>query len=190
MKRLTEVAHAAIAATLAPGDIAVDATAGNGHDSEFLARRVGADGRVIAFDVQQAALEATRHRLAQSGLGGRVTLVNACHSTLAEHVAGLAPQGIQAAMFNLGFLPGGDKALTSQPVTTVAAIVAALRLLGETGIASIMAYRGHAGGQKETRSVAEYIGQLSASDFAAERFDAPGDGPVLWLIRPRRRGHP
>lgn len=190
MKRLTETAHAAMAAALRPGDNAIDATAGNGYDTEYLAQRVGAHGRVFAFDVQTTALEATRRRLSQSGLAERVTLINACHSTLGDHLAEAAPHGVNAVMFNLGFLPGGDKALTSQPVTTVAAIDAALRQLRGTGIASIMAYRGHAGGDKETRSVAEYIGQLSAPAYTVERFDAPGDGPVLWLIRPRRRDRP
>lgn len=47
-----------------PGAVAIDATAGGGVDTLFLARTVGPGGHVYAFDVQQAALDRTRERLA------------------------------------------------------------------------------------------------------------------------------
>ena len=59
-KRLTQIAHEAIAAVLHDGDTTIDATAGNGHDTLMLARLVGESGRVIAFDVQSDAIIATR----------------------------------------------------------------------------------------------------------------------------------
>lgn len=190
MRRLTGIAQDAVSAALQSGAVAVDATAGNGHDTVFLARCVGADGRVFAIDLQASAIDATRRRLDAANLLDRVTLINACHSALGEHLADAATGGIAAVMFNLGFLPGGDRSLISQPVTTIAAIDAALQHLRDAGIASIMSYRGHPGGNEETRSVADYIERLSGSDCDIERFDAPGDGPVLWLIRPRRRDRP
>ena len=56
---LTRIAQAAVGAALGDGARAIDATMGNGHDTLFLARAVGPQGRVIAFDVQDAALAAT-----------------------------------------------------------------------------------------------------------------------------------
>lgn len=37
------------------GDIVVDATMGNGHDTQFLAELVGENGHVYAFDIQESA---------------------------------------------------------------------------------------------------------------------------------------
>ena len=44
---------------LQPGDHAVDATMGNGHDTCLLARLVGPKGHVDAFDLQPQAVENT-----------------------------------------------------------------------------------------------------------------------------------
>lgn len=107
---LDAVAHAAArrAASVAEGrcGIFVDATAGNGHDTVFLAELAGRTGHVYAFDVQTAALGATRNRLEAAGLADRVTLIHAGH----ENLAGLVPEcTVTAILFNLGFLPGSDK---------------------------------------------------------------------------------
>ena len=52
------------------GDAVVDATAGGGVDTLFLARLVGPDGRVFAFDVQAEALDRTRQRLEDAYAAG------------------------------------------------------------------------------------------------------------------------
>ena len=66
--RPTEVVHQWLAEALSPGDLVIDATAGNGHDALKLAGKVAPNGRVMAYDVQPAALEATRERLRAAGL--------------------------------------------------------------------------------------------------------------------------
>ncbi|PNH03525.1 putative rRNA methylase ytqB, partial [Tetrabaena socialis] len=50
--RLTTITQAVWSQVLRPGDTAVDATCGNGHDTLFLARAVGPGGHVFAFDIQ------------------------------------------------------------------------------------------------------------------------------------------
>lgn len=143
---LDAVAHAAArrAASVAEGrcGIFVDATAGNGHDTVFLAELAGRTGHVYAFDVQTAALGATRNRLEAAGLADRVTLIHAGH----ENLAGLVPEcTVTAILFNLGFLPGIDKKTATHAETTLAALRAAVRLLGEHGVLSVHLYTGHSG---------------------------------------------
>ena len=179
-QRLTDRAHDAVRAALRPGDLAVDATAGNGHDTVFLATAVGPAGRVIAFDTQPAAIAATRRRLETAGLDATVELIEACHSTLAE----VLPTGaiVRAAMFNLGYLPGSDKAATTSAATTLPALATCLECVGPGGIVSLMAYRGHPGGEEEAASIAARLDGLDAARFSIERYAAPGTGPVLWLL--------
>jgi ubiquinone/menaquinone biosynthesis C-methylase UbiE len=64
---LVQQAHQAVEAVLKPGDITIDATVGNGHDTLFLATRVGATGKVYGFDIQQEALDSAYQRLQQAG---------------------------------------------------------------------------------------------------------------------------
>ena len=71
---------------LRPGDVAVDATMGNGKDTQFLCELVGETGRVYAFDVQEEALERTAARLEAAGLRARATLILAGHETMRENV--------------------------------------------------------------------------------------------------------
>ncbi|MCB1093584.1 MAG: methyltransferase domain-containing protein, partial [Verrucomicrobiae bacterium] len=80
LPRATEMAHRLLAERLRPGDLAIDATVGNGHDTVFLAEAVGQAGQVIGFDIQPIAIEATRHRLSEAGLSDRVELHTECHS--------------------------------------------------------------------------------------------------------------
>ena len=53
---------------LRPGDLAVDATMGNGLDTQFLWHCVQPTGHVLAFGVQARALQQTQQRLLQPPL--------------------------------------------------------------------------------------------------------------------------
>ena len=115
---------------LRPGDRAVDATMGNGHDTQRMAELVGPEGRVIAFDIQAQAVEKTRLRLTEAGLEDRVTLVRDSHARMAAYL----PAAPRLIAFNLGFLPGGDKAVTTLLDSTLTAVDAAMELLAFSNI--------------------------------------------------------
>lgn len=170
MKRisLTETAHRIVLEYLREGDAAVDATVGNGHDTEFLAKNVGSEGQVFGFDVQTEALRLTRQRLQQQDLLRRVTLFPACHADMARDIPQEFRGRIGAVMFNLGYLPGADKSIITQTQTTLPAIAAACELLAARGVVTVMAYPGHAGGDEETRCLAQWLQQLDSAHYAVE----------------------
>lgn len=177
---LTKAAQDRIAQNLQPGQFAVDATMGNGHDTLFMAELVGVEGRVFGFDIQQQALANTRQRLAAAGLENRAALIQGGH----EHMAFMIPSRIQgqisAIMFNLGYLPGGDKHKVTRPETTLAAVKAATRLLAPGGIMTILVYRGHAGGQDEADTISRALDSLKQNGFEVELHPSPG--PWLYVI--------
>lgn len=183
--RLTERVHARLAAHLGAGDRVVDATAGNGHDTLFLARQVGARGQVWAFDVQAPALAATRERLQAAGLTDRVRLIHAGHQSMARHLPPAALGQLRAVMFNLGYLPGGDHALTTRPETTLAALQAAWDALAPGGVISLMIYRGHPGGAAEFEAVANWC---HSRGIAPETPDGPARSPRAPVWCQLRRG--
>jgi predicted methyltransferase len=142
---------------LEPGDMAVDATIGNGHDTAFLAERVGPAGRVVGFDVQASALAETARRLRQAGLEDRVELVRRGHEEMAAWFAEFAPRARpRAVMFNLGYQPGADRSVITRPETTVAALNAALQWTAPGGVITVVVYPGHEGGQAEADAVLEW----------------------------------
>lgn len=182
-----EFARRAVREVLQPGGIAVDATAGNGHDTLFLAQTVGSDGQVHAFDVQQSALDATRERLAANNLTAHLHLVG--HERMAEVVPPLLHGKVGAAMFNLGYLPGteeGETPLITRPETTLTALDAAFALLAPSGVCTIVCYLGHAGGHEEGASVAQWCAKLDIKQARVLRYELvnkPGSPIVLYCVK-------
>ena len=157
MLDLLELQKYFICRHLREGGVAVDFTMGNGHDTEFLCRTVGDSGRVFAFDIQEQAVESTRKNLAASGCPQVYTLINASHHRVLEFV----DTPINAGMFNLGYLPGGDKRITTLRETTMPAVEAAIELLDSDGIINIAVYPGHPEGDLEGKMLEDYFAGLS-----------------------------
>ena len=146
---------------LSEGDVAVDATMGNGHDTETLCRLVGPSGRVYAFDLQPQAVETPRQRLRAAGLLDRAQLFCLGH----EHLAETVPEPVRAVMFNLGWLPGGDHGITTLLPTTLSAVEQALSLLLPGGILVLCAYPGHAEGAREKEALISFFSALPPQRF-------------------------
>ena len=141
---------------LSAGDIAVDFTMGNGHDTAFLSKTVGENGHVYAFDVQKQAVDSTAANLKRAGCPENYTLILDSHHKVKEYVKG----PIRAGMFNLGYLPGSDKSITTMRVTTMPAIEAAIDLLDHGGVLLVAVYPGHAEGDAEGKMVLDYFATL------------------------------
>ena len=182
--RLTEQAHHILTAHLQDGNRAIDATAGNGHDTAFLAGQVGSEGSVIAIDIQDAAVEATRTRLDHAGLLTRVTLRTGDHADIMEELAIEHAAEFAAIIFNLGYLPGSDKCVRTQPTSTKRALDAALELLGHRGRLCVTAYRAHAGGLEEARMVEAWMHQQKARGHSVESHIPASENspPILWVL--------
>jgi len=170
-KRPTALAQLILRQQIRPGDTVIDATAGNGHDTVFLAEAVGEAGRVLAFDIQAAAIESTRARLAAAGLAGRVELIQESHARLGGRVG---EGGVAAVMFNLGYLPGEDHALVTETEETLAALAAAARALRPGGILSVVCYPGHPGGDAEAAAVDEWLLARAGERWVVTRHCAIG----------------
>lgn len=142
---------------LREGDTAADFTMGNGYDTEFLSRTVGADGHVYAFDIQEQALVSTAAHLKDAGCPDNCTLICDSHHNAAKYI----DRPIRAGMFNLGWLPGGDKSITTMRDTTMPAIETAISLLDRDAVLTVAVYPGHPEGDAEGQMIEEYLSGLS-----------------------------
>jgi glycine oxidase len=182
--RLTEQAQTLVRDVVRPGETVIDATAGNGHDTCFLAEAVGHDGRVFAFDVQSDALQRTSARLADIGYTN-VTLLQRSHAEMKDALPKVEHGSVAAVMFNLGYLPGGDHAVTTRTESSLDAISTALNLVRAGGIVTVLVYPGHAGGDDEASSVQRMVEKLPAADFevSVRRSATTNEtAPMLYVI--------
>ncbi len=196
---LDELAHHAVrqafeTLALRPTDsgpmYAVDATAGNGRDTLFLAELLSNRGMVYAFDVQDEALNAAQARLDTAGLGGCVRPIRAGHETAARHLPEEARGRVIAVMFNLGFLPGSDKRVITRTETTLAALKALVPFLAPRAVITLHLYTGHAGGTEESTAVSAWAEHLDRNVWRVLRcsqHNKPHRAEHLLLIEKRSR---
>lgn len=160
-----ELAHGYWERLLQPGDCVIDATCGNGFDTVFLATMLGKSGmpfHLIAIDKQKSAIKSTQEHL-QKNLGNtaltHVHFFEQCHSSFPESVL---PESVKLIVYNLGYLPKGDKAVITVASSTIASLNAALQLLQAGGVISVTCYPGHTGGDEEEKAVIEWASKLDS----------------------------
>ena len=158
--------HRFLEQSVQPGSFCIDATAGKGRDTALLCRLAGETGRVLAFDIQQAAVDQTKALLAAEGLTAEVVLDS--HSHMERYAeAGTA----DCVVFNFGRLPGGDPAVFTRADSSVAALDAALRVLKPGGVVAIALYYGGVNGYTERDAVLAWLETLDDRRFSVLRCD-------------------
>ncbi len=147
------------------GGVVADFTMGNGHDTAWLARAVGEAGHVYAFDIQEDAVLHTRARLTEEGLIDRCTLIHDSHANALDYIK----EPLCAGVFNLGYLPGGDRTKTTLHESTKIAVEAAISLCDRDGIILVAVYPGHAEGTVEGNMLDEMLATLDHRKFSVSR---------------------
>ncbi|NSL51347.1 class I SAM-dependent methyltransferase [Calidifontibacillus erzurumensis] len=157
LKRVLQFAHSLLEAAVKEGDFAIDATVGNGHDTVLLASLVGDRGKVFGFDIQQIAIETTKKRLKESNLEQRAELFLIGHEQIHEVISTDEFAKVKAAIFNLGYLPGGDKSIVTTPTSTIQAVETLLKMMPTGGIIVLVVYHGHPEGQVERDHLLQFV---------------------------------
>lgn len=173
----------ALIPVLAKATTIVDATAGNGHDTLFLAEHMPKTAHLYAFDVQAEAIAATKERT--QAFAAQITYVQQGHEQMAEVVDGT----IDVAMFNLGYLPGENHQFTTQHATTKKAVDAVLNQLAVNGFCVIVAYPGHPEGKVEADMLETCLAALPKKKFTVGRYrlvNHPITAPYAFLIEKTR----
>lgn len=154
--------HEFLAARLAPGGLYIDATCGNGHDTEFLCRLAGPEGRVLALDIQQQAVDATNARLARAGLAEIGNAICRDHARLGELVS---PGSADCVVFNFGWLPGAAHHIHSTAAGSLPALQAALDALKPQGILAAVLYSGQVIGNEEKQAALGFFRSLPLTRY-------------------------
>ncbi len=188
--------HRLLSEVVTEGDLLVDLTAGNGHDTLALSRMGGLSGQVVACDIQRQALDATASRLADAGLSCRrhqgggalpaqagIDLVQIDHAA----IAALLPGAPAAIIANLGYLPGGDQSLITRPETTLRALSSCCEVLTRGGRMAIVVYPGHAGGAEEAAEVSCFFSELDPQCYQVVQIRVCNRSQAPFLIMTEKR---
>ncbi|CQR48191.1 Ribosomal RNA small subunit methyltransferase H [Paraliobacillus sp. PM-2] len=164
LKPILSFAHELIEAAIEPGDLVVDATCGNGNDTVILSKRTGNGGKVLAFDIQEQAIETTKKRLVQHQITN-VELILDGHEHVEQYIPQQMKHKLAGAIFNLGYLPRSDKQVITKPATTIKAIDKIATTLKPGGIIVCVVYHGHPGGEEEKQALLNHFTTFDQDHF-------------------------
>lgn len=163
-----DLAHIYWKKILQAGQHAIDATCGNGHDTLKLCQLALADihGEVYAFDRLEEAIEKTKQKLTSALLPEQLKHLHfetRCHSTFPSQIL---PESIQLIVYNLGYLPGGNKEATTCRETTLKSLEQGLSLISPGGAISMTCYPGHSEGALEEKELLCFVQTLSPLEWS------------------------
>lgn len=167
---IVEWSHWIVSRVLRDGDVAFDATVGHGNDLVMMASLVGPTGLVLGCDIQEHAIESTRHNAESRGVAGRIRLYVESHEHIGRICAMESVRQLRAIMYNLGYLPGGDKSIRTRLETTIPSLGRAVGLLAEGGVMTIVSYRGHEGGAEEAAAVLDWCRALPPHQYECVQY--------------------
>ena len=184
--RLVNHAQKFISEYITQGSTALDLTCGNGHDSLFMAKKVGTLGKLYSFDIQSHAIQNARDLLRSENCITQTNFILRCHTELSDIIPSLIKGKVSAIMLNLGYLPGGDRQIMTMAETTISAVSHAYDWLSYKGGMTILVYRGHKGGQEENLAVKNLI-LRNEWNCKIELGNQKNDSPILYMISKIRR---
>ncbi|MDD7429044.1 MAG: class I SAM-dependent methyltransferase [Oscillospiraceae bacterium] len=157
-----DIIKRAISENVREGDICIDATAGRGNDTLFMASLVGDSGHVTAFDIQSEAVESTKALLENEGLSHRADVRLQSHAEMDT----LFEEGtVSCITFNFGWLPKGDHSISTKKESSLEAIEKGLRLLKKDGIMTLIIYYGRDTGFEEKDAILEYLPTIDSGKY-------------------------
>ncbi len=162
MKQIIPFAHDYLKSSVQQGEIVVDATLGNGHDSLLLSEIVGENGRVIAFDIQEEAIETSKALFKSHGKTNIHCFLKG-HEQAEKALTELNVKEIGGAIFNLGYLPNSNHEITTEGKTTIAAFEQLFKRLKRKRYIVFVVYPGHAEGKREKNELLSYFKQFPSS---------------------------
>lgn len=162
----------------------IDATAGNGRDTLRLCELTG-KGKIYAFDVQAHAIQATKeylHAHLSPEQLKRIHFEQRCHRQFPSEITS---ESVGLVVYNLGYLPGGNKAVTTHVCSTLESIRQSKLLLISGGMISVTCYPGHAEGKREEEALLDELACWPSEEWSCchHRWLNRKQAPSLLIIQ-------
>lgn len=165
-----------------PNSIVIDATLGNGNDSYKMAQKMDRTGKLYGFDIQESAIENSQKQLLNLPENRpEIILIQDSHANFHHHIQ----DPVNLIIYNLGYLPKGDKEITTLAESTLKSVQAGLELLTSYGKMLIAVYHGHDAGKAEKTVLEAYLQTLDQKQFNVLKqqfINQKNNPPFIYLI--------
>jgi hypothetical protein len=160
---LTKHCHHFLSSRSYPDGVFVDMTVGKGKDLSFLvdlaAHRLD---HLMAIDIQDSALVQSAEFIKERGFDSGVESIQwrqGSHEYIHEWLLDwpMAQKGVSLALYNLGYLPGSDKSITTQSASTLKSLEGLMPWICPGGGISLMVYPGHETGRLESLEIDRFL---------------------------------
>ena len=161
LTNILSVAKRLLDITIKDNGVYADFTMGNGNDTLYI-KKSCPSAKIYAFDIQSEAVEITRNKLeAENCLDDNIHLILDSHANFKNYIS----ENIDGAVFNLGFLPGGDRNITTKTESTLKCLTEVLECLNVRGIVVVVVYPGHQEGANEGEEIFKFAEKLDSKYF-------------------------
>ncbi|WP_300408178.1 class I SAM-dependent methyltransferase [Lagierella sp.] len=143
-----------------------DLTLGNGNDLKRAFDICDSKSTFYGFDIQPLSLKNTRKLFNDKELKN-IHLILDSHENIKEHVQ----EKVDLAIYNLGYLPGGNKNIVTNYNTVIASLENLLTSLNIGGKIFITFYPGHDSGREESKYIQEFLRSLNQKQYEILKFD-------------------
>jgi 16S rRNA C1402 N4-methylase RsmH len=174
MIKITELSHK-IVLEKAKINLAVDMTIGRGNDTLFLAKNAEA---VIGFDIQPEAITLTTELLNNHNITN-VKLINDTHENILQYITNL----VDVVIYNLGYLPNGNKDIKTEKESTIKSLESLLTILNNNGLIVIVLYHHN---QEEINAILEFVSNMPDS-YDVLKYQVLNKGNCPFIISIEKR---
>lgn len=167
-----DLAHSLWLKHLRPGDNAIDATCGRGKDSLLIAQRALLEetGKLVCMDIQEDAIASTKTLLKDHLTSQQLQRVEFFQQSHIEFPRFLEKLSIHLIIYNLGYLPGGEKSITTMTNSTIISLENALKIIVPGGLISVTCYPGHEEGLKEYQEIILWTEKLDKTIYKSAHY--------------------
>ena len=158
--------------------IAVDMTVGKGNDSKYILETTGVE-RLYGFDIQKEAEDAAKKLI---GEDERFVFHLESHEKIDNYIK----EGLDLVVYNLGYLPGGDKEITTNYKSTIKSLEKTLGLMNPDGLIIITIYPGHPAGKLESERIEKFLNNLDSKKYAVMKLayqNRPNNPPYVMVVK-------
>lgn len=153
MKSIVEYSHEFLIPVLHKGAVCIDATLGNGHDTQFFLEQ--GVRKVHGYEIQEDVYKKTLDRINSKKLIG--------HCKSHEYVDEIQ-ESVDAIVFNFGYCPGKEESITTQYNTSLIAVQKSFSLLKKKGKMALVFYP-HEEGKREAQIILDWLFSVPRIDI-------------------------
>lgn len=147
---------------LEKGSVCIDGTLGNGNDSLKIYKALDGDCKIYSFDIQDQAINQAKNLFRDNNVAEeKINIISDSNENVDQYVR----EDVDFFILNLGYLPKGDKTITTTYKSVGTFLEKTLKIMAPGAFGIIVFYPGHPAGMEEYIKISDYLSRLDQKHF-------------------------